>query len=313
MVKRVVILGGAGFIGSHLTHALIEAGYNVRVFQHPRSSMQYIRHLPIEVQRGDMNDPDAIISALQNAHTAIHLIHSTVPISSMQDAAQDVIQNIGGSVRWLAQLNKTPLQRLIYFSSGGTVYGNPQTVPIDETHPTEPLSSYGITKLAIEKYVTMYSHLYNIQPVILRPSNIYGPHQKLNISQGVIGVMLDRAIRGETFEMWGNGSSLRDYLYIADVAQAVVQLMSYEGNEHIFHLASGNGTTLNELIRLVNEQTGVSLKISKRTAMKHAVDANVLSYRRLHHATGWRPHTSLADGVALTMEWINTIRDHPLG
>src|SRR5262249_18386186 len=151
-----------------------------------------------------------------------------VPGSSMKDSAYDIASNVVASARWLSRLSETNIKRLIYFSSGGTVYGVPQTDPIDENHPTDPISSYGITKLAIEKYVSMYCGMFGVSYTIVRPSNVYGEGQRLNIGQGVIGVMADRTLRGEALEVWGTGENLRDYLHVDDLVHATMLLLDYD-------------------------------------------------------------------------------------
>ena len=141
----------------------------------------------VEIVEGDIARPDDVLAALEGAETVVNLVHTTVPGSSMLDPAYDVESNVVASVRWLSRLPGTGVRRIIFVSSGGTVYGPPQSALVDERHPTDPISSYGITKLAIEKYVAMYAAMSGIDHLILRPSNVYGEGQHLHIGQGIIG------------------------------------------------------------------------------------------------------------------------------
>ena len=256
--KRVVVLGGLGFMGSHLCRALVAGGRAVRVFDRPRASPGLLGGLGsgLEIVEGDVARAEEVVDACADADVLVHLVHTTVPGSSMEDPAYDLTSNVVTSVNWLRRLGETKVRRLIFISSGGTVYGVPRTVPIDEDHPTDPISSYGITKLAIEKYVSAYASMLGIDYCIIRPSNVYGPGQRLHTGQGVIGVAADRALRGEPLELWGDGESLRDYLYVEDMAASVVSLLDYAGAERVFNASSGEGRSVLDIIETLREQLG---------------------------------------------------------
>lgn len=303
--RLAVILGGLGFIGSHLSRALLHLGYRVRIFDKLYASDQLIRDIQSQVEtvEGDYERPEDVIDVLADAEICYHLIHTTVPGSLMQDPAYDAQSNVLSSVRWLSQLNRLSLKRLIYISSGGTVYGIPQTNPINEDHPTHPISSYGITKLCIEKYLALYANLYGIDYRIARPSNVYGEGQRLYIHQGVVGVFVDRVFHGEPIEIWGDGRVRRDYLYITDLISALVALLNHGEPGRIFNISSGQGHSLLEIIQMIEKISGNKIDIKFLSSRGFDVPVNVLSYKRLKDETGWTPEVGLYEGISRYIEW----------
>lgn len=306
---RVVVLGGLGFMGSHICRELVARGYPLRIFDRLYALRTLVEDIAdrVEIVEGDMALTDDVMNALSDADTVIHLVHTTVPGSSMKDPAYDLSSNVVASVSWLSRLHETKVRRLIYVSSGGTVYGPPQTNPIDETHPTDPISSYGITKLTIEKYVAMYAAMYGIDYCIVRPSNVYGPGQKLHIGQGVIGVLSDRALRGEPLEVWGTGESLRDYLHVEDLVNAIAGLVIYAGPHRVFNISSGVGHSVLDIIRILGDRLGFAPALLYKPDRGFDVPVNVLDSSRLYAETAWRPAIGLEDGIARTIEWLRQL------
>ena len=308
--RRIVVLGGLGFLGSHICRALVARGYAVRIFDKLYTLRKLIEDIETEVEivEGDISRPDDVIASISDADIIINLVHTTVPGSSMKDAAYDVSSNVLASVKWLARLGETKVRRLFYVSSGGTVYGNPQTTPITEEHPTEPVSSYGITKLCIEKYVAMYTNAFGVEHRILRPSNVYGEGQRLNIGQGVIGVMADRALRGQLLEVWGTGETLRDYLHVDDLVSAMMALLDYAGAHRVFNVSSGNGRSVLDIVNTLRAHAGLRVEVKHIPDRGFDVAANVLSSSRLQAETGWAPKVELEDGIARTVRWLKELR-----
>lgn len=296
----VVVLGGCGFIGSHLCRALAAANRPLRIFDKVYADRRLIADLEgrAEIIEGDIARPDDVLQALEGAETVVNLIHTTVPGSSMLDPAYDVESNVVASVRWLVRLAETAVRRVVFVSSGGTVYGPPQCDLIDERHPTDPISSYGITKLAIEKYVAMYAAISGVEYLILRPSNVYGEGQHLHIGQGVIGVLADRALRRQPLEVWGTGESLRDYLYVGDFVAAVMRLLEYTGLRRVFNVSSGRGHSVLAILAILRSQLEWMPEIIYTPARGFDVPVNVLDSALLRAETGWEPRVPLEEGVA---------------
>ena len=309
---RIAVLGGLGFMGSHICRELVARGYRVRIFDKLYVSRELIEDIErdVEISEGDILRPHDVMTAITDAETVIQLVHTTRPGSSMEDPAFDISTNVLPAVKWLALLPQTRVRRILFVSSGGTVYGIPRTIPIDESHPTDPICSYGITKLAIEKYLAMYATMCGIEYCCLRPSNVYGEGQRLNVGQGVIGVLADRALRGAQLEIWGTGESLRDYLYIEDMVSAMMALLEYRGPECIFNVSSGAGHSVNDILGLLGNALGFAPRVTFKPDRGFDVPVNILDSTRLRQETEWQPKVSLEVGVARTVEWIRSTHEN---
>ena len=297
-------------MGSHICRELIARGHRVRIFDKlhiSRESIEDIEH-DLEISEGDILRPHDVLAAIVDAETVIQLVHTTRPGSSMEDPVFDISTNVVPAVKWLALLPQTKVRRMLFVSSGGTVSGVPRATPIDESHATDPICSYGITKLAIEKYLAMYASLSGIEYCCLRPSNVYGEGQPLNVGQGIIGVLADRALRGEPLEIWGTGESMRDYLYIDDMVSAMMALLSYRGPQRIFNVSSGIGHSVNDIVRLLSDSLGFVPKVIYKPDRGFDVAVNILDSTRLRQETSWQPKVGLDVGVARTVEWIRSMR-----
>lgn len=222
----------------------------------------------------------------------------------MKDPVFDVATNVISKVSWLPYLAETAVRKVIYVSSGGTVYGLPQSIPITEKHPTDPICSYGITKLTIEKYVAMYAGSAGIDFRILRPSNVYGPGQQLHLGQGVIGVLAAKAMRGHKLEIWGSGDEQRDYLFVDDLVDAFHKILDYEGPERIFNVSSGKGHSVNDIVCLLRTHLTPFPPIQYADSRDFDVPVNILDSSLLRRTTSWVPQVDLKTGLARTIEWL---------
>lgn len=304
--KQVLVMGGLGFIGSHLCRLLLAGDYRVRIFDKLYGSRHLISDIEndVEIEEGDAERTEDVLHAMENVDVVVDLIHSTVPGASMTDPSYDVQSNIVSHAGWLSALKNHSLKRIIYISSGGTVYGLPQINPIPEKHPTEPISSYGITKLAIEKYVAMYARSKGIDYRICRPANVYGEGQHLNVGQGVIGVFLEHALKGKTIEIWGDGEIKRDYLYVKDMVQAVVKLISHQGENRVFNISTGVGHSLNEIIDIIRNELKMNVKVDYYPSRSFDVPQNILDNSRLKAETDWNAQTDLVTGMRSVCSWL---------
>jgi UDP-glucose 4-epimerase len=303
-----LVLGGAGFIGSHLAEALRHAGHRVRVFDRPhgdRLSWLYGEG-GFEIFTGDFLNPQALAPALRGAEVVFHLIATTLPKNSNDNPMYDVETNVLGSLRLLELCRAHKVRKVIFASSGGTVYGIPTRVPLDEAHPTDPTCAYGIHKLAVEKYLHLARVLHGLDYCVLRPANLYGPRQRLDIGQGAVSVFLDRALRDAAIEIWGDGSVVRDYVYVDDAVQSFLAAMSFEGEPRVFNVGSGTGVSLNELLQHVRAVVGRSARVEYKAARSLDVPVNILDCSLARQHLGWRASTPLADGLRRTCEWMRS-------
>ena len=300
---KCIVFGGGGFIGSAVVDQLLSEGHFVRVFERPGGN-RYRVFLPsenVEWVYGDFCDRRDVVAAISGMDVVFHLISCTLPKSSVEDPIYDVQTNVVASIQLLQAMQNSNAKKIIFISSGGTVYGKPQYLPIDEKHPTNPLVPYGIAKLSIEKYLLLYQELYGIKTVILRVANPYGVRQKVETAQGAVAVFFGCARQGTPVEIWGDGSIERDYLHIDDVAQAFSKAVRYEGPQSVFNIGSGRGTSLN---RLVDELTAV---FGRPIAKKHLqgrpydVPKSILDISLAQQELLWTPQISLQEGLLRTL------------
>jgi UDP-glucose 4-epimerase len=300
------ILGGAGFIGSHLAEYLLSKGHKVRVFDRPGSENLNIRQIldDIEFVAGDFENHVSCIPSLKNADVVYHLISSTLPENSNWDPDYDVRSNVSGTIRILDECVRQKVGKVVFMSSGGAVYGMPAKIPIDEIHPTNPICSYGISKLTIEKYLQLYNHLYNLDYAVLRTSNAYGPRQNLKNAQGVIAAWLHNAANGRDVEIWGDGKVIRDYVYEGDVVRALTMAGSVQTKQKLFNVGSGKGISLNQLAEIIRKELNVSLTVRYKSGRKCDVPVSILDTSLIKKELGWEPLTNLVKGITLTMQWV---------
>ena len=234
----------------------------------------------------------------------MHLASSSLPKDSNKDPYRDIQSNLIGSLNILNLMVKYSIKKIIFVSSGGTVYGNPVTVPVDELHSTNPTCSYGIVKLAIEKYISLYQAEHGISAVILRLSNPYGIRQRLRYSQGVVPVFLDLALRSQPLHVWGDGSVIRDFIYISDAVNAILSSCIYQGSPSIFNIGSGSGISLNYLIEIIEDVVGRKQEVVYHESRSFDVPTNVLSIDRAVKYLQWHPTVSTNEGIRVFHDYL---------
>ncbi|MEB0224699.1 NAD-dependent epimerase/dehydratase family protein [Pseudomonas sp. 10S4] len=302
---KITVFGGGGFIGSTIVDRLLLDGHSIRVFERPRVGeyRKFLPHENVEWMTGDLLATSDINKAVEGVDAVLHLVSTTLPKSSNEDPIYDVQSNLIASLQLLNAMVAHKVGRIVFISSGGTVYGSPKYIPIDEKHPTDPEVSYGITKLAIEKYILMYGHIHGIKPVILRVANPYGERQRVETAQGAVGVFIHNVLKQVPIEIWGDGSVQRDFLHVSDVAEAFAKSISYSGNAGVFNISSGVGTSLNSLLELIGEVSGAEVSRVYKPGRSFDVPVSVLSNDLAREELGWSPQVSMKEGIARTFEW----------
>ena len=305
--EKCLILGGCGFLGSHVAEGLLASGYTVRIFDKVKVDTQNINHIieNLQIMEGDFNNEKDAARAIKGIDYIFHFIGTTLPKTSTENPIYDLESNVISTLKLLNLAVQEKIKKIIFSSSGGTVYGVPQTLPIAEDHPTNPTSAYGISKLMIEKYLELYHRTKGLDYVIFRIANLYGERQNPHSTQGVIAVFLGLAKEGKPITVWGKGNITRDYIYIKDAVPALVNAISIKSRQRLFNLGSGKGTTLNDLITIMEEITGRAVRVTYAKGRVIDVPINVLDISRARQEFGFSPNTTLLDGVRKTWQWLN--------
>ena len=303
---KIVIFGGGGFIGSTITDRLLQDKHEIRVFERPRVK-QYRKFLAterIEWIEGDFSSTHDVSNAVRGMDVVLHLISTTLPKSSNDDPIYDVQSNVVPTLQMLDAMVLHKVGKVVFISSGGTVYGNPKYLPIDEEHPTNPLVSYGITKLAIEKYLQLYQHIHGIIGLSLRVANPYGKRQRIATSQGAVAMFLHRTLKEQPIEIWGDGTVTRDYIHVSDVANAFSRAIEYSGVQRCFNISSGVGTSLNDLILMLEDVLGKTVERRYLPGRPFDVPVSVLDNAVAYRELGWSPALSMQDGIVEAATWM---------
>ena len=294
---RVLIVGAAGFIGGAVAEALVDAGADVRLADTQRRlDRRRDRPLRSEVRPFDFSHEDASNALLDGVDALIHLGCTSNPARSMADMAFDASSNIGPSIRLFEAAARAGIERVLFASSGGTVYGSPGYACVTEDSPTAPISGYGVSKLAIERYLAICP---GICGVSLRIANPYGAGQLQGAAVGVIARYLQAVSRGQPLEVWGTGEVVRDYIAIADVAQAFVSaIVKRDITPGPYNIGSGTGLSVNDIIARIFALSGRRVPVEYQEARGYDVPAIILDSSRFSHHTGWRPATGLDQGIS---------------
>ncbi len=306
---KYLILGGGGFLGSHLSDALLAQGHSVRIFDRPnlRRYREFLASEAVEWLEGDFDNKDDLAQAVPGCDVIFHLISTTLPKSSNDNPVYDVQTNVIGTLHLLELARRESVRKLVFVSSGGTVYGVPKQVPIKESHPTDPVCSYGITKLAIEKYLGLYHSLHGLDYCVLRVANPYGERQRVNATQGAVTVFLHKALRNETIEIWGDGSVVRDYIYVGDFVDAALKACSCQGDQRVFNIGAGKGKSLNDVLAAVESLLGAEVQRRYVSSRSFDVPTNVLDISLAKEALHWHPTIPFREGLSRTMNWLQPI------
>jgi UDP-glucose 4-epimerase len=303
-----LVLGGGGFMGTHLCQALLREGAQVRGFGRSRTDPGALAG--VVWANGEFADRTALARAVEGCEVVFHMLGGSIPDSSNRDPLGDLLSSVVPALQLLEICRASMVRKVLFISSGGTVYGIPRAIPIPEGAPTEPISAYGISKLAIEKYLALYHHLYGCDFSVLRVANAFGPYQSPHRRQGLIAALMHRIAQGQPVEIWGDGRVVRDFVYIADVIDAVLLAATYEGPHHVFNVGGGIGRSVLEVVTDIADVLGCP-KIGPIHKAGRATDVpvNVLDIGLIRRELGWSARTAWPDGLRLTADWIRTLLD----
>jgi UDP-glucose 4-epimerase len=310
-MAKVLVLGGDGFIGSHLIDDLLARGHEVSAFarfHNGRSfNLEHVRD-KIEFVTGDFLNLADLERALEGVEYVFHMISLSTPASTMNDPLLDVQTNVFGTIQLLDLCVKKGVKKVIFPSSGGAIYGDTEMDLIDENHSTNPFCPYAISKLTIERYLDYFYRLHGLDYMVFRMSNPYGPRQSLSKKQGVVAVFMGRILREEPLVIWGDGNDVRDYVYVKDVTRVISDVFESDAGHRIYNLGSSEGRTVNDLIAILKELIPSSFEIQNIPRVKGHVNRVVLDSSRAKKELGFEPQVSFKEGVSKA--WEHARKEH---
>ncbi|MGQ9702205.1 MAG: NAD-dependent epimerase/dehydratase family protein [bacterium] len=299
---RILVTGGAGFIGSHIVDAYIKLGHSVVIIDDLSTGDIKNVNPNATFIKDDIKNPDLEQVFREFEFDVVN--HHAAQINvrrSLEDPLFDASVNIIGSLNILSLAAKYKIKKFIFSSSGGAVYGEPDHYPITENFATEPLSPYGAAKLTVENYIKTFAKLYNFDYIILRYSNVYGPRQISKSEAGVISIFINQILENKECFVNGNGEQVRDYVYVDDVVRA--NLYALNAKSDIFNIGTGIETSVNKLLDVLSQLLKKEIPHRHREPIPGEVLKNVLNYSKAKNVLGWKPEIPLIKGIELTYQY----------
>ncbi len=301
---RVLVSGGAGFIGSHLVDALVQAGHDVVIIDNLVTGERSNLNPQARFYEADIRDADAVAKLFAAERPEI-LLHQAAQLDvrrSVADPAYDADVNILGTLQLLQNGIKHGLQKVIFASSGGAIYGDTEVIPTPETLLTAPISPYGISKLSIEHYLHYFQVIHGLPYCAMRYANVYGPRQNPHGEAGVISIFTERLLRQEPTVIYGDGENTRDYVYVADVVAANLAALASD-RIGAYNVGTGVETTVNAIFERINTLTEAGATANHGEAKSGEQRRSCLSWEHIQRELGWSPQVQLDEGLARTVEF----------
>jgi UDP-glucose 4-epimerase len=301
---KCCVIGGAGFIGRHVVKLLVESGRDVIILDR-RTQPTFESISNIKYISGDYGEREFLRNLISDMDEVIDLAYTTVPKTSFENPIYDIMSNLPQSVGLLQEAVSCNLRKIIVVSSGGTVYGIANSIPIKEEHQTNPISPYGITKLTIEKYALMFSELSNLPVTIVRPGNAYGNEQSAFLGQGFVATAIQSILLERTIDIFGKPGTIRDYIHVTDVARGILAALDFGKPGTAYNIGSGVGYNNLEVINEIKplaDAAGYKLNIHFLRFRKYDVPANILDCQKLTAVSGWQPKISFKQGISQVWE-----------
>jgi UDP-glucose 4-epimerase len=300
---KVLVTGGAGFIGSHVADALIDAGHEVHIIDN--LSGGFTTNVPADAFFHEMDIRDEDIRHLWEKHQFEVLYHLAAQMdvrTSVRDPKYDADINVLGFINLMEAGRDNGLKKVVFSSTGGAIYGEPEYTPQDEDHVEQPLSPYGITKLVTERYLYFYEQTHGIDWVALRYANVYGPRQNAHGEAGVVAIFTERMLRDQQAYINGDGKQTRDYVFVEDVVQANMKALDYDQNG-IFNVGTEVETNVIELFKILQKLTGTSIQLEHAEGKPGEQQRSVVGTDKIKKELGWEQHYDLEEGLEKTVEW----------
>lgn len=305
---KVLVTGGAGFIGSSLVDRLVSKGYEVIVVDSLVVGNRDYIHKEVRFHQADITDPTRLnnIFAIEKPEVVYHLAAQTMLRKSIEDPVGDAKTNIIGTINVLEACKNNDVRKIIYTSTGGARVGEPDYLPVDEKHPLRPSSPYGISKHSAEHYVETYAALHgiNLEHLVFCFGNVYGPRDS-PATKRLVPLFMDMIQKDETPKIFGDGHQTRDFIYVMDLIEFMVDSIDKTPQHKLFHLASGVQTSVNEMYDVLRNVTGYDKPAHKIEAVAGEVRDIVLDITLARNQLAWNPSTDLKSGIQKTWEWLN--------
>ena len=305
---KILLLGAAGFIGTNLTIELAKKTEDEitlvdrsKAFFKPIVSMDLKN---VHILEADLTVDMDFDSILKDQEVVYHLVSTTVPTTSNQHISQELVSNVIFSANLFEACIRCSVKKVVFISSGGTVYGKEVDCPLKEKTATNPISSYGVQKITIEKLLYIYRYMYGLDYRIIRLANPYGPYQRPNGVLGAVTTFTYKALKGDEITVYGDGSVVRDFIYIDDAIRAIMKIVQGENRHRTFNLGCGYGTSIKQVLKTIEEALGIKLNVSYLEGRKVDVPVNYLDISRYEKYYGALNPISLEDGIRKTADFM---------
>ncbi len=304
-MKRVLVTGGAGFIGSNTVDLLVRRGYDVSVVDDLSTGRKGNLNREASFRRCDITSKalDGVFRK-ERPDAVVHLAAQINVRRSIEEPGFDARVNVLGTLNVLESSRRHGVAKVVYASSGGAVYGEPKRNPVGEDHPAKPICPYGASKYAGEKMLEVYGGLHGLDYNIVRYGNVYGPRQDPHGEAGVTAIFTGLLLRGKRPTIFGDGRQSRDFCFVGDVAEANLAALGRRGRSRVYNIGSGRETSVNELAARLAEAAGADLKPRHGPAVAGEVRRIVLDVSRARRELKWRPKTGLTEGLDATVGWV---------
>lgn len=305
---NIFLLGGAGFIGTNLALFLHLAGHNIIVIDKNEVDISRFDNIIPKKNfvKAEFHDTEILKKLFKQIQpdVVIHLISSLIPDTTLQNTIDDINENIVNTLKLLHLMQECNAKKIVFFSSGGVVYGNNQRIINREDDVTYPINTYGWTKLCIEHLIRLHSFKSGTEYIILRPSNVYGKYQNIFGRQGLIAISIGKIVEEKGIDVWGDGSNIRDYVYIDDVCQIVAKLIESDGWNEIYNIGTGKGLSINAILEKVMLTTGKSVPVRYLPERIVDVPANILNNSKVLSKINGFNFTEVELGISIMWEWV---------
>ena len=305
---NITLLGAAGFIGTNLVINIAKEGkHNITVIDRNKLYFHMLKDMNfhnLNIVQSDLTMNSDYEKLMEGQDLVYHLLSTTVPTTSNQAIAEELKGNVVLSANLFEACVHQGVKKVVFLSSGGTVYGKESKCPLNEETPTNPITSYGIQKISIEKLLYLYYYMYGLDYRIIRLTNPYGPYQRPNGVLGAVTTFTYKALRGEEIQVYGDGSVVRDFIYIDDAVRGIQKIVNGTDQHRTFNLGCGYGTSIKQVLETIERALNINIKVRYTEARKVDVPVNYLDIKRFETAYGSLNPLSLEEGIRKTAEFM---------